>query len=131
MLPTLVRDLAGLDNFFEGGYDNYYSNRYPEIDIYEDDNNIYLEATVAGFDKKNIDVRVENNILKVTGTWDQKNEEKSYLKKERFSGDFERSFNLPKNVKVDAIQAKTNNGLLKVTIPYAEAKNKKVTIEIK
>jgi len=131
MLPALVRELADLNNVFEGGYDNYCSNSYPEIDIYEDDRNLYLEASVVGFDKKNISVKVEDNLLTISGKQEQSDSNRTYIKRERFSGSFGRSFNLPKDVKVDAIKAETNNGLLKVVIPYSENKNKKVDIEVK
>lgn len=131
MLPALVRELADLNNVFEGGYDNYCSNRYPEIDIYEDDQNLYLEASVVGFDKNDITVKVEDNLLKVSGKQKEQENNRTYIKRERYVGNFERSFNLPKDVKVDAIKAENKNGLLTVTIPYVEEKNRKLNIEIK
>jgi HSP20 family protein len=86
---------------------------------------------VVGFDKKDVTVKVEDNLLKISGKQEEQDNNRTYIKRERYFGNFERSFNLPKDVKVDAIKAENKNGLLTVTIPYAEQKNKKVNIEIK
>ena len=62
---------------------------------------------------------------------DESDEERNYIRKERVSGSFKRQFNVG-DVNEDEINAKFNNGVLKISFPKEEEKNKsKKFIEIK
>ena len=69
----------------------------PPVDVYEDEHNITLKIEVPGIDEKDIDVRIENNMLTVRGErkFEQKVKEDNYLRIERTYGAFSRSFSLP------------------------------------
>ena len=72
----------------------------PAVDVYEDEHDITLKIEVPGVDEKDIDIRVENNILTIRGERKfetqshEKVNESNYLRIERDYGSFSRSFSL-------------------------------------
>ena len=103
----------------------------PAVDIYEKDGTITLQAELPGVDPKDVDIRVENNILTLRGrrrlAEDVKKE--SYHRIERAYGAFTRSFTLPTAVDTEKIAADYRDGILKVTLPTKEeAKPKQISI---
>ncbi len=104
----------------------------PAVDVYEDKDNIIVEAQLAGINPDDIDVSVENDVLCIKGESEKKTEvdEKNYYRKEIRRGSFYRSIPLPAHVNADKASAEAVDGVLKITIPKAaEAKPK--TIKIK
>ena len=83
--------------------------------------------------EKDLDVRVENNMLTVRGErkFEQQVKEDSYLRMERSYGSFSRSFSLPNTINTEAIQADYRNGVLTVTLPKrVESKPKQVKVNV-
>ena len=81
---------------------------------------------------KEIDVRVENNVLMLKGTRKFENEtkEENYYRVEREYGSFSRSFALPTGVKEDKVTAEYKDGILKIVLPKKEeVKPKSIKIE--
>jgi HSP20 family protein len=107
----------------------------PRVDIYADDNRIYIEAEIPGIKKEDINISLQDNILTISGTKkkaEDKNEEKQYFRNEIINGDFSRSFSLPEDINPDNVEANFENGLLKVTVGKQEVKTaKERNIEIK
>jgi len=106
----------------------------PAIDIWQDEENIYVESPLAGVDPKDVEVSVENDILTIQGKSEKKTEvdEKNYYRKEVRSGAFHRTVALPVSVDNDKILAVFENGILKITLPKQErVKPKKVEVKIK
>jgi HSP20 family protein len=105
----------------------------PPVDVYEDEHTITVQAELPGIDEKDIDVRVENSVLTISGERRLENEEKreNYHRRERSYGRFTRSFTLPSTVDPENINAEFNNGLLKITLnKRAEAKPKQIKIGV-
>jgi HSP20 family protein len=105
----------------------------PAVDIYEQNGNIVLKAELPGIDPKDVDVRVENNILTLRGERKLENEVKreSYHRVERAYGSFTRSFTLPNVVDTEKIKAEYKDGLLRMTLPTKdEAKPKQISINV-
>ena len=105
----------------------------PSVDIYETENELVLKADVPGVTEKDIDVRVENNMLTVRGErrGEQSVKEDNYLRVERTYGSFSRSFSLPNTVNTEAISAEYKNGVLTVQLPKrAESKPKQVKVNV-
>ena len=105
----------------------------PAVDIYETENELVLKADLPEMNEKDIDIRVENNMLTVRGERKFQKEVKddSYLRLERVYGSFSRSFGLPNTVNTEAIKADYKNGVLTVTMPKrAESKPKQVKVNI-
>jgi HSP20 family protein len=94
----------------------------PAVDIYETENELVLRADLPGLTDKDIDVRVENNMLTLRGErkFEKKVSEDDYLRVERSFGAFSRSFSLPNTVNTDAILAEYTNGVLNVRMPKRE-----------
>ena len=95
----------------------------PAVDIYETENELVLKADVPDVDQKDIDVRVENQTLTVSGERKFKKEEngKGYHRIERNYGAFSRSFAIPDTFDTEKIAATYRNGVLSVTLPKKEA----------
>ena len=98
------------------------ANYIPPVDIYEDDHSINLQAEIPGAREEDIDVRLENNVLTITGERKLEHEDKkhNFHRIERQYGRFVRSFTLPGTVDPEKVNAEFNNGLLKLTIPKKE-----------
>ena len=106
----------------------------PAVDIKEDDTSFVLSADIPGLNKSDIDLFVENNILKISGNRDYNNENDNseYHYQERIHGSFHRSFKLPISVVEENISATFRNGILTVVLPKnEEAQPKQRTIKIK
>lgn len=84
-------------------------------------------------DEKDLDVRVENNMLTIHGErkFEQKVKEEDYLRVERSYGSFGRSFPLPSTINTEGIKAEYKNGTLTMELPKrAESKPKQVKINV-
>jgi len=105
----------------------------PAVDVYEDEHNVTLKIEVPGIEEKDIDIRVENNLLTVHGERKIEKEEKeeNYRRVERQYGSFTRTFTLPNTVDTDNVQATYDKGVLKITLPKkAEAKPKQIKVNV-
>jgi HSP20 family protein len=105
----------------------------PAVDIYEQGTDIVLKAELPGVDPKDVDIRLENNVLSLRGQRKLEGEVKreSYHRVERSYGSFSRSFTLPTVVDQAAIKAEFKDGLLQVTLPKREeAKPKQIQVSV-
>jgi len=103
------------------------------VDIHERENCFTVEADFPGFDKQDIDINVDNNVLTISATHQEEKEAKekgTVIRKERRVGTYARSFNLGKNIDEGAIEASFKDGVLSVSIPKADVApaTKKITI---
>lgn len=92
----------------------------PAVNIKENDTNFSLELAVPGFDKKDLKVDVEENVLTLSAETKTNNKEKTeenYTRREFNYSSFKRSFTLPETVDFEGIDAEFNNGVLHVTLP--------------
>lgn len=106
----------------------------PRIDISEDDKNIYVEAEIPGTRKEDLKITIQDNIITLKGE-KKKTEvksEKNYYRSERVYGSFSRSFTLPVAVNPDNVDARFEDGILRVKMEKLVPKpvNEKV-IELK
>lgn len=105
----------------------------PAVDIYETENELVLKADLPDINEKDLDVRVENNMLTIHGErkFEEKVKEENYLRVERSYGSFSRSFSLPNTISTESIKAEYKNGTLTVEMPKrAESKPKQVKINV-
>jgi len=104
----------------------------PSADIVETDDEYTIKADLPEVKKEDIDIRVENGVLTLSGerrvekTTDNEREHR----REAFYGKFARSFSLPDDVDVDKISAECRDGVLKIHLPKSESKKPR-TIEVK
>lgn len=105
----------------------------PAADIYETEHELVVKADLPEIDPKDLDIRVENNILTIRGErkFEKKVNEENYLRVERAFGAFSRSFSLANTVNAEAIKADYQNGVLTLTIPKREeAKPKQIKVNV-
>lgn len=105
----------------------------PAVDVYETANELVIKADLPGTTAKDLDVRVENNMLTIGGERKSGQEVKGedYLRMERSYGSFHRTFSLPNTVDSQAVQTQYADGVLTVTLPkWAESKPKQVKVNV-
>lgn len=129
-------NLAGCD--FDEFFRPFWSmeSYSPKTDIREKDGNIIIETDMPGFDKGDISLELNEGYLTVSAKKDEtkESEEKGrFIRRERRSGSFSRSFYVGGGVEETDITAAYENGTLKVSFPTeAQArKNSAKTIEIR
>ena len=118
-----------INNIFNDGWNlgTYKTKDLPAVDIVEDNEKFVLKADFPGFEKKDIDLAVENDVLKISATHSKKENDMNYTIRERQTRELERSFTLPESVITDKIGAKFKNGMLVIDIP--KAKEKKAAVQ--
>jgi len=105
----------------------------PAVDIYETEHELVVKADLPEVDPKELDIRVENNLLTIRGErkFEKKVNEENYLRVERAYGSFSRSFSLANTVNSEAIKADYQDGVLTLTIPKREeAKPKQIKVNV-
>lgn len=118
-----------LDDFFDDLEPVRTNNM--KCDIYEKEGKYFIEMDIPGFDKKDIDLDLDNGYLTITASHENKvdEEEKNYIRKERTSFKSSRKFYLGE-VDEENIKAEFNNGILKIVVPKKEEIITKKKIEI-
>jgi HSP20 family protein len=94
----------------------------PSVDIYENKDQIVLEAELPGMKQEDFDLSIENNVITLRGErkFEKTEETDNYHRVERSYGAFTRSFTLPQTVSAEGATAEYNNGVLRVTLPKRE-----------
>ena len=104
-------------------------------DVYEKDKSLVFETELPGMKKENLDIKVEDDKLIISGETKRSEDvkEEHYFRVGRQYGRVQRCFPLPSDlVDKNAIKAKFEDGILKVTVPLKESiKEKQEPIEIK
>ncbi len=136
--PMRRRQLVTWDPFHEltQGWDKDFLEEgfVPAVDVYQKKEDVIVEMDVPGIEAEKVEVSVENNVLTVSGSREEKKEvnKGDYYRKEVRSGSFCRSVELPTKVKGEEAVADFADGILKVTLPKAEdVKPRKIEVKIK
>jgi len=105
----------------------------PKVNTREGEDAYHIEVELPGIKKEEVDVKVDGNVLTISGERKIRDEvkEDDYHKVESFYGNFSRSFTLPEKVDVDKIYAESVDGLLEVVIPKMTVDRSSKKIEIK
>ena len=122
------------DDFFFLTPTSLFKNDWePNVDVEEDEKLIRVKAEVPGIDEKDLDVKIEDGILTISGEKkeEKKEEKKNYIFSERKFGSFSRSIGLPEGIKTDKINATFKKGILNIEIPKDETKEaKRINIKV-
>ena len=105
----------------------------PPVDIYETENELVIKADLPDLQDKDIDVRIENNMLTIRGERKLEKDlnENKYLRAERSHGPFMRSFSLPNTVSPEGIRAEYRDGVLTLHMAKREgSKPKQIKISV-
>ena len=116
------------ENFFDGGKAGSVRQFVPAVDVEEDETHYLVNVEIPGVAKDNIKIEIKDSVLSISGEkkFERTEKNKNYYLSERSSGRFERRFTLPENVDADRVEAIHADGVLKVSIPKAEAAKPKV-----
>ena len=123
--PTFENHLRNLFQNSAQPFSNVYS------DIIENDNEYQILIEIPLYKKEFIDLEVNDDILSIKGEMLKANDNNTkYLLKERIEYNFNRKFQLQKNIKNDSISATFNDNLLKIIIPknHEKIESKKILI---
>ena len=107
-----------LDDFFDDSFFTRKEKNLMKTDIREKKDKYIVEVDLPGYDKKNIDLSLENGYLNIKAKTEKNEEHKDegkYLHKERFYGECSRSFYVGEDIK-----AEFKDGILKVELPKKE-----------
>jgi HSP20 family protein len=104
----------------------------PEIDVYETNDEIVVEASLPGIKPEDVDISVTGDVLTLKGEIKSKAEKRQgrQVVQERRWGNFVRTIILPTEVNVDKAQAEFENGVLNLHLPKTEGARPR-TIQIK
>ncbi|WP_029902105.1 Hsp20/alpha crystallin family protein [Prevotella sp. 10(H)] len=128
-LPTFFLN----DGFFNFADDN----SLPATNVSENEKAFNIELSVPGFNKEDIKIEIEKDVLKVSAEIEMKNEQKDenekVLRREFRKSSFVRSFTLPEGIDAESISASQKDGILQITLPkqtkVIEDKVKKIEIQ--
>lgn len=109
-----------LDDVFNNLLDKN-ENVKMKCDIYEQEDNFFIEMDAPGFTKEEIQIEVKDGYLKILANKNQEEDSRNYIRRERNYTSYERSFYLG-NVLEEEITATFKDGILSIKIP----KNKEV-----
>ena len=127
--PSLLSDFFNTSlidrDFFDLDRDFFPSRlgvNVPKANITETPKEYKLELAAPGLERKDFNIEVENHMLTISAEKEEEKNEKDgeYSRREYSFNSFSRSFTLPENVKEGDIDAKYENGVLKVSIPKAK-----------
>ncbi|PIR66978.1 MAG: molecular chaperone [Parcubacteria group bacterium CG10_big_fil_rev_8_21_14_0_10_36_14] len=130
-MPIIKWNPFWMDDEFENIFNTKLA-AFP-IDVYEKDGKVIAEAPIPCVDPKKIEVAIENEVLTIKSTEEQKSEveEKNYFRKEIRHGSFCRSVRLPVPVQEEKAEANFKDGVLTISIPKAKEEKNKKSIKIK
>lgn len=124
--PSIFEDLTTEERFTPVSF--------PRVDVKETENELAIVAEIPGMKKDDIHVTVHDGTLTISGEHKTEKEEKreGYLRREISRGSFKRSFMLPDSIDFDKIDAKYEDGLLKIAFPkLEEAKPKQIEVKVR
>ena len=104
----------------------------PQVDIFENKDQIVLEAELPGMKSEDVNISIENNVLTIHGErkFEKKDEGDNFHRVERSYGSFTRSFTLPPTVSSENAEAEFENGILRLTLAKREeAKPRRIEIK--
>ena len=135
LFPARVSDWLNRDIFDVDGtlFNNLTPALVPSVNVIENEKDFRVELAAPGLEKKDFKIEVENGVLTISAEKQEetKEEKKNYSRQEFSYNQFSRSFQLPENCLADKIDAKYENGVLKLVLPKKEVTVAKAKKEIK
>lgn len=116
----------------EVGIDFFYAGSYPKVDAMEFLDRVVIEAEIPGLKKEDLSIKVENDILTISGNKRDTVEDKTgkYIVRELKRSSFKRSFKLQENIDRKSIDAKFEHGMLLITLKKV-TKDNPIGFEVK
>ena len=114
-----------------------HSRNMMKTDVRETDNSYELDIDLPGFKKDEITIQLDNGYLSISASKgldkDEENKNGKYIRRERYAGAMNRTFYVGGNLTQQDIQAKFEDGILKISVPKKDVQqieqNKYIAIE--
>lgn len=138
---TLMKWRNGLPSMFDDFFNDSFGENFgltnqgktiPAVNVKEDKDNFSVELAAPGMKKDDFDINLEHNVLTISSEKKDENEEKkdNYTRREFSYQSFSRSFTLPESVNIDKIEAKYEDGVLRLNLPKLDEAKLKETKRI-
>jgi HSP20 family protein len=134
IMPFGFNDVFDIERFFNNNLpENGFSHTLPAVNIKENKKEFNIEFAAPGFTKKDFKIDVDQDVLTISAEKEhEENEETdSYTRKEFSYNSFSRSFTLPHTVSGEKIDARYDDGILKLSVPKKAASKTPPKKEIK
>ncbi|HEX8516660.1 MAG TPA: Hsp20/alpha crystallin family protein [Bacteroidia bacterium] len=133
--PVLYSSPFGnlMENFFNDNFlTREFSSAVPAVNVSEDKDKFSVDLSAPGFNKEDFKIEADDKMLTISGEHKTEKEDKSktFTRREFNYGSFRRSFSLPESVDDEKIDAKYENGILKITLHKREEAKPKPIKEI-
>ena len=147
MLPSIFRDNL-FDDMFDFDFDKEFNRMMRPLygkhaqnmmktDVRETDNSYELDIDLPGFKKDEITIQLDNGYLSISASKgldkDEENKNGKYIRRERYAGSMNRTFYVGSQLTQQDIQAKFEDGILKISVPKKDVQqieqNKYIAIE--
>lgn len=137
LLPRIFGERL-FDDFMDFPFRGTVENQMMKTDIKDAGDHFELLMDMPGFKKEDVKAQLKDGMLTIEANTSSSDEEKdengTYIRRERFTGSCSRSFYVGENVTQEDIKAKFEDGILKVSVPKVESKpqieeNKYIAIE--
>lgn len=147
MLPSIFRDNL-FDDMFDFDFDKEFdrmmrplygkhAQNMMKTDVRETENSYELDIDLPGFKKDEITVQLDNGYLSISASKgldkNEENKDGKYIRRERYAGAMNRTFYVGDNLTQQDIQAKFEDGILKISVPKKDVQqieqNKYIAIE--
>ncbi len=102
--------------------------RFPAVDIEERDDKYIVHAEIPGMKKDEIDVQYHDGYLTIRGEkkFEHEEKKKDFHRIERSYGSFHRTFEIPEDIREDAITGEYRNGVLEIKLPLQSPEKRRV-----
>src|SRR5215210_575122 len=135
LFPSVFDDFfKPWNEWFDNGGSLTRTTTVPSVNVIENEQNYDVSVAAPGLKKEDFKIDLNGNMLTISSEKEEQKEEKEgkYNRKEYNYSSFSRSFTLPEDVNRDQIQAKYEDGVLKLTLPKKEevkksAENKQIS----
>ena len=102
--------------------EDYRKTSIMNTDIIEKENGYELQIDLPGVKKEDIKIEMNKNLINISVSISKSSDEenKKYIRKERFTGEIKRSFNIGEDIDENNINASFENGILYLNLPKKE-----------
>ena len=122
VLDELMTLRGDFNRMFDEGYGRGRDVGFPLMNVWTSESDLVVDLEIPGIDPNSVEITVLGDELSISGSRQRPDvETEAYLRKERFEGQFERTVALPFRVNSAEVSASCRNGVLRITLPRAEA----------
>lgn len=126
-----LRELEGMRRALRR-FDMPSTFEFPAINVWVSDDNAVVTTEIPGIDPSGLEISVINDSLTLRGSRqaEELKEGESYHRRERWSGQFTKTLQLPFAVESGKVEARFSKGVLSISLPRAEAeKPRKISVK--